>query len=560
RRDRARLLRGLQRRALEDRRLRRGPRRERAGRPPREARLPRHLLRHARGVARAPAVLAEADESPVRRSSGRSGEASRRRVRRADDDGAHDRQADPDRDSPHPHVPVPRRDRQQRESEAAEAGCARRRARRGADEGVLLPGGPRDRLESSAGDRHQRGGADAANPRLRKRMAGKKRKTQDVVEELQTVGADVVPSVPIEVHPSNPSSLLSDWDFHLFNEGTHHRLWEKLGAHLTAEGVIFGVWAPNATRVSVIGDFNGWDVSANPLELRGCSGIWEGLVPGLGKGAHYKYHIVSRFHGYRVDKADPFGVHHETSPETASIVWGLEYEWNDGEWMRDRRERNAFEAPMSKYEVHLGSWRRTSDDGTTWRSMSYREIAHPLATYVKKMNFTHVELMPVMEHPFYGSWGYQVTGFFAPTSRYGTPQDFKYLVDVLHQHGIGVILDWVPSHFPSDEHGLSYFDGTHLYEHADPRKGFHPDWNSLIFNYGRPEVRSFLLTSALYWLGEYHADGLRVDAVASMLYLDYSRKHGEWVPNEHGGRENLEAIAFLRQVNADVYKVHPDVQ
>jgi len=391
-------------------------------------------------------------------------------------------------------------------------------------------------------------------------MAVKKRKTQDVVEELQTVGADVVPSVPIEVHPSNPSSLLSDWDFHLFNEGTHHRLWEKLGAHLTAEGVIFGVWAPNATRVSVIGDFNGWDVSANPLELRGCSGIWEGLVPGLGKGAHYKYHIVSRFHGYRVDKADPFGVHHETSPETASIVWDLEYEWNDGEWMRDRRERNAFEAPMSKYEVHLGSWRRTSDDGTTWRSMSYREIAHPLATYVKKMNFTHVELMPVMEHPFYGSWGYQVTGFFAPTSRYGTPQDFKYLVDVLHQHGIGVILDWVPSHFPSDEHGLSYFDGTHLYEHADPRKGFHPDWNSLIFNYGRPEVRSFLLTSALYWLGEYHADGLRVDAVASMLYLDYSRKHGEWVPNEHGGRENLEAIAFLRQVNADVYKVHPDVQ
>jgi len=395
-------------------------------------------------------------------------------------------------------------------------------------------------------------------------MAVKKRKKSDVVEELQTVGADVVPSVTIEVHPetavSNPRSLLSDWDFHLFNEGTHHRLWDKLGAHVTAEGVIFGVWAPNATRVSVIGDFNGWDVNAHPLELREASGIWEGFVPSLGKGAHYKYHIVSKYHGYRVDKADPFGVHHETPPNTASVVWDLEYEWNDDEWMRNRRERNSFEAPKSTYEVHLGSWRRTSDDGETWRSMSYREIAHPLATYVKQMNFTHVELMPVMEHPFYGSWGYQVTGYFAPSSRFGTPQDFKYLVDVLHQNGIGVILDWVPSHFPSDEHGLSYFDGTHLYEHADPRKGFHPDWNSLIFNYGRPEVRSFLLSNALYWLGEYHADGLRVDAVASMLYLDYSRKHGEWEPNEHGGRENLEAIAFLRQVNADVYKVHPDVQ
>jgi len=355
-------------------------------------------------------------------------------------------------------------------------------------------------------------------------------------------------------------SLLSDWDFHLFNEGTHQKLWKKLGAHIVPGGVIFGVWAPNAASVSVIGDFNNWDAGAHPLEARAESGIWEGFIPELAKGTHYKYHIVSQHRGYIVDKADPFGVHHQMPPETASVVWDLEYEWSDGDWMRDRRPRNAFEAPMSIYEVHLGSWRWTTDDGTAWRAMSYREIAHPLAAYVKKMNFTHIELMPVMEHPFYGSWGYQVTGYFAPTSRYGTPQDFKYLVDVLHQNGIGVILDWVPSHFPSDEHSLSYFDGTHLYEHADPRKGYHPDWNSLIFNYGRPEVRAFLLSNALYWLGEYHADGLRVDAVASMLYLDYSRKHGEWVPNEHGGRENLEAISFLRRVNEDVYNAHPDVQ
>jgi len=358
-----------------------------------------------------------------------------------------------------------------------------------------------------------------------------------------------------------PQSLLSDWDFHLFNEGTHHKLWEKLGAHIVEGGVIFGVWAPNAASVGVIGDFNEWDASkAHPLESHGASGIWEGFVPGIGKGTHYKYHIVSKIKGYRVDKADPLGFHHETPPETASIVWDLGYEWNDAEWMSSRRARNSVEAPMTIYEVHLGSWRWTTDDGTNWRAMSYREIASPLATYVKSMNYTHVELMPVMEHPFYGSWGYQGTGYFAPTSRYGTPQDFKFLVDTLHQNGIGVILDWVPSHFPSDEHGLGYFDGTHLYEHPDPRRGFHPDWNSLIFNYGRYEVRSFLLSNALYWLDEYHADGLRVDAVASMLYLDYSRKHGEWIPNEHGGRENLEAISFLRRVNEDVYKVHPDVQ
>jgi 1,4-alpha-glucan branching enzyme len=358
-----------------------------------------------------------------------------------------------------------------------------------------------------------------------------------------------------------PDTLLSDWDLHLFNEGTHHKLWEKLGSHIVPGGVMFGLWAPNADRVSVIGDFNGWDVDAHPLQQRAGSGIWEGFIPDLPKGTTYKYHIVSQFNNYRVDKADPFAVHHETPPATASKVWDLDYEWSDGEWMSSRRARNGYESPMTIYEVHLGSWRRVTDDGGhTWRSMSYREMAQPLAQYVKDMNFTHVELLPVMEHPFYGSWGYQGTGFFAPTSRYGTPQDFKYLVDVLHQHGIGVILDWVPSHFPTDEHGLSYFDGTHLFEHADPRKGFHPDWGSLIFNYGRNEVRSFLLSSALYWLDEYHADGLRVDAVASMLYLDYSRKQGEWIPNEFGGRENIEAIAFLRRLNEDVYKVHPDVQ
>ena len=410
------------------------------------------------------------------------------------------------------------------------------------------------------------------------------------LEELQAVGGDVVPTVTIEADAAANSvtgdvvdpnavrehtidqivpvatdapaeSMLSDWDLHLFNEGTHHKLWEKLGSHIVAGGVMFGVWAPNAARVSVAGDFNDWNTTSHPLHARGASGIWEGFVPGIGRGTTYKYHIVSQHNGYRVDKADPMAVHHETPPATASKVWDLAYEWNDGDWMKGRHARNSYTAPMSIYEVHLGSWRRVSDDeGRTWRSMSYRELARPLAEYVKKMNFTHVEMMPVMEHPFYGSWGYQGTGYFAPTSRHGTPQDFKYLVDVLHQNGIGVIIDWVPSHFPSDEHGLAYFDGTHLYEHADPRKGFQPDWNSLVFNYGRNEVRSFLLSSALYWLGEYHADGLRVDAVASMLYLDYSRSAGEWVPNEFGGRENIEAIAFLRRLNEDVYKVHPDVQ
>ncbi len=355
-------------------------------------------------------------------------------------------------------------------------------------------------------------------------------------------------------------SALTEDDLFLFNEGSHFRLWEKLGAHPTerqgTEGTRFAVWAPNAQRVSLIGDFNGWRPDAQSLRPRGHSGIWEGFLPGIGPGERYKYHIVARS-GYRVDKADPFGFRHEEPPGTASVVAEMEYDWGDREWMGARATRNSLDAPMSVYEVHLGSWARVPEEGG--RFLSYREIAPRLARHVKRGGFTHVELLPIMEHPFYGSWGYQTVGYFAPTARYGSPTDFMYLVDHLHQEGIGVILDWVPSHFPSDEHGLAYFDGTHLFEHADPRKGFHPDWNSLIFNYGRHEVRSFLISSALFWLDAYHADGLRVDAVASMLYLDYSRREGEWIPNEHGGRENLEAISLLRRLNVAVYERHPDV-
>jgi 1,4-alpha-glucan branching enzyme len=358
------------------------------------------------------------------------------------------------------------------------------------------------------------------------------------------------------------NSLLTEADLHFFHEGTHLQLYEKLGSHLGEfggePGVSFAVWAPNAEKVSLVGDFNAWSEDSHQLRPRGQTGIWEGFAPGVGKGAVYKYHIQSRNEGYQVDKADPFAVHAETPPQTASIVWDLAYEWNDAVWMESRDRRQAFDAPMSIYEVHLGSWMRVPEDHH--RSLSYREIAPKLAEYVRRLGFTHVEFLPVMEHPFYGSWGYQTTGYFAPTSRYGTPQDFMYLVDILHQSEIGVILDWVPSHFPHDEHGLAFFDGTHLYEHADPRQGVHPEWNSHIFNYSRPEVRSFLLSSALYWLGLYHADGLRLDAVASMLYLDYARKAGEWIPNPHGGNENVDAVSFLRQLNEEVYRQHPDVQ
>ncbi|HZJ03621.1 MAG TPA: 1,4-alpha-glucan branching protein GlgB [Thermoleophilia bacterium] len=357
-------------------------------------------------------------------------------------------------------------------------------------------------------------------------------------------------------------TLLTKDDLYLFNEGSHLRLYEKLGARpLTvegAEGTHFAVWAPNAERVSVVGDFNGWNPETHLIQAREASGIWEAFLPGVGKGALYKYHIVSRGSGYRVDKADPFGRMHEESPHTASVVWDLEYEWGDQAWMVTRGGHNSLSAPIAIYEVHLGSWMRDPADPS--RLPSYREIAPRLAQHARALGFTHVQFLPLMEHPFYGSWGYQTTGYFAPTRRYGTPQDFMYLIDHLHQEGLGVILDWVPSHFPDDEHGLSYFDGTHLFEHADLRQGFHPDWKSLIFNYGRHEVRSFLLSSAMFWLDHYHADGLRVDAVASMLYLDYSRKAGEWIPNIYGGRENLGAIEFLRRLNTEVYAHYPDVQ
>jgi len=361
----------------------------------------------------------------------------------------------------------------------------------------------------------------------------------------------------------NSQQELTDLDIHLFREGNHFRLYEKLGAHpKTTEGiagVAFVLWAPNAEQVSVIGDFNRWDPNANHLHPRqDGSGIWVGFVPHLENGSLYKYHIISRHSGYSVAKGDPFAFLWEAPPSTASRVWNLDYAWGDAEWMKNRAGRNSLTAPISVYEVHLGSWRRRFEEGN--RHLTYRELAHELADYVKEMGYTHIEVMPVMEHPFYGSWGYQVVGFFAPTSRYGTPQDFMYFVDHLHQNGIGVILDWVPSHFPGDEHGLSYFDGTYLFEHRDPREGYHPDWSSYIFNYGRHEVRSFLISSALFWLDKYHADGIRVDAVASMLYRDYSRKEGEWLPNKYGGRENLEAISFLRRLNEAIYGEFPDVQ
>jgi 1,4-alpha-glucan branching enzyme len=345
-------------------------------------------------------------------------------------------------------------------------------------------------------------------------------------------------------------------DLYLFAEGTHGRLAEKLGAHLREGGASFAVWAPNAEQVSVIGDFNGWDAGAHPLSPVRSSGIWSGAVEGARAGHPYKFHIRSRHGGYEVDKADPFAFLAETPPKTGSVLWDLHYDWDDDDWLSSRGERNGLSSPMSIYELHLGSWRRGGDGG--W--LGYRDVAPQLADHAIDLGFTHIELLPVMEHPFYGSWGYQTTGYFAPTARFGTPQDLMFLIDHLHQRGLGVILDWVPSHFPSDEHGLAFFDGTHLYEHADPRLGYHPDWHTLIFNYGRDEVRSFLLSSADHWLRTYHADGLRVDAVASMLYLDYSRKAGEWVPNVHGGRENLEAVSFLRRLNEDVYREHRGAQ
>jgi 1,4-alpha-glucan branching enzyme len=357
-------------------------------------------------------------------------------------------------------------------------------------------------------------------------------------------------------------SLLTAHDSYLFNEGSHFRLYDKLGAHVVTDngvsGTYFAVWAPDAEAVSVIGEFNGWNKASHRLAPKAHTGIWEGFFPDIGKGALYKYHIASRFQAYRVDKADPFSLFNEIPPKTASIVWDLDFAWNDRQWMAARHQVNRLDKPMAIYEMHLGSWRRNFADAG--RSLSYRELASELADYLDRLGFTHVEFMPVMDHPFFGSWGYQITGYFAPSGNFGTPQDFMYLIDMLHQRGIGVILDWVPSHFPSDEHGLGFFDGTHLYEHADPRQGYHPEWKSFIFNYGRKEVQSFLISNALFWLDKYHIDGFRVDAVASMLYLDYARKDGEWIPNPYGGRESIDAIDFLRRLNGAVYEHYPDVQ
>jgi 1,4-alpha-glucan branching enzyme len=355
---------------------------------------------------------------------------------------------------------------------------------------------------------------------------------------------------------------LTDYDLYLFGEGTHLRVYEKLGAHPGEVdgrlGVHFAVWAPNAERVSVVGDHNGWDPRSHPMQSRANSGLWETFVPDIGTGALYKYHIESRENGYQVDKADPYGYAAEIRPHTASRVWDLAaYSWGDQEWMKNRRTKNSLESPISIYEAHLGSWRRVPEEGNRW--LTYREMAVQLGDYVYDAGFTHVEFLPVTEHPFDGSWGYETIGYFAPTSRFGTPADFMFLVDHLHQRGIGVILDWVPAHFPRDAAGLGYFDGTHLYEHADPRQGEQPDWNTFVFNYGRHEVQTFLIGNSLFWFDKYHVDGLRVDAVASMLYLDYGRPEGQWIPNRYGGKENLDALAFLRRVNEQVYDAYPDV-
>ncbi|WP_242119973.1 1,4-alpha-glucan branching protein GlgB [Aestuariivivens sediminicola] len=359
-----------------------------------------------------------------------------------------------------------------------------------------------------------------------------------------------------------PHSLFTEFDINLFKAGKHYRLYEKFGAHLVTvdgvKGTYFAVWAPSAKSVSVIGDFNYWLEGEHQLNVRwDSSGIWEGFIPKVEKGAIYKYKIHSHHNNIKTEKADPYARRSEHPPKTASIVWDDTYKWKDAKWMKKRKEHNALDAPYSVYELHLGSWKKHVEEN---RFLSYHELADDLVNYVKDMNFTHVELMPVMEFPYDPSWGYQVTGYFAPSSRFGYPEEFKYLIDKLHQNDIGIILDWVPSHFPEDAHGLGFFDGSHLYEHPDPRKGYHQDWKSLIFNYGRNEVKSFLISNAIFWMDQYHADGLRVDAVASMLFLDYSREDGQWEPNMFGGRENLEAISFLRELNVEIYQSFPDVQ
>ena len=387
----------------------------------------------------------------------------------------------------------------------------------------------------------------------------KSKKSPEITAPVLATKKETPPSTETQ----QPYSRFSDFDIHLFRSGKHFKLYEKLGSHVVQHygvtGTYFAVWAPNANTVAVMGNFNGWNKTQHPLNARwDGSGIWEGFVPDIGRGEIYKYFIRSNNGGEELEKADPFALFCEIAPKTASIIWDNWYEWKDDAWMKNRRKHNALNAPMSVYEVHLGSWRKDPANPTGY--LTYSQIADALVPYVEEMGFTHVEFMPIMEHPYTPSWGYQITGYFSVASRMGTPQELMDLIDRLHQAGIGVIMDWVPSHFPNDAHGLFRFDGTSLFEHEDPRKGYHPDWKSYIFNYGRNEVKSFLISNALFWLDRYHADGLRVDAVASMLYLDYSRKQGEWIPNEFGGRENLEAVAMFRELNEVIYKEFPDTQ
>ncbi|WP_448699769.1 1,4-alpha-glucan branching protein GlgB [Mucilaginibacter sp. AW1-3] len=402
----------------------------------------------------------------------------------------------------------------------------------------------------------------AAKPTTKKaaKPAGKSAEPVKKVTKAKTT--KTVPAVSEPLNAVESYSLFTDFDVSLFKSGTHYKLYEKFGSHVVEHkgvvGTYFAVWAPNAQYVSVIGNFNGWNKGSHKLLVRwDGSGIWEGFIPNIGDGETYKYFINSSS-GEDLEKSDPYALRWEEPPHTASIVTHTFYEWQDKDWMKGRIKNNGLNQPWSVYELHIGSWARSPEDPDLF--LGYREIAAKLVPYVVEMGFTHVEFMPIMEHPYYPSWGYQIVGFFAASTRYGRPQDLMFLIEELHKAGIGVILDWVPSHFPGDAHGLYNFDGTHLYEHADVRKGFHPDWKSYIFNYGRNEVRAFLISNALFWLDRYHIDGLRVDAVASMLYLDYSRKHGEWEPNIYGGNHNLEAISLLKEFNETVYSYFPDVQ
>ncbi len=361
---------------------------------------------------------------------------------------------------------------------------------------------------------------------------------------------------------SQQLEMLTDFDVHLFAEGSHYRLYDKLGAHIVEQngvkGTHFAVWAPHAGAVSVVGDFNQWKAGANPMKPVGQSGIWTAFIPKVGEGANYKYHVTPSNGVASSERSDPYGFYAEVRPKTASIVWDLnKYKWNDKKWMEKRQRRNALDAPISIYEVHLGSWRRVPEEDNRW--LTYRELADQLTAYVKEMGFTHVELMPISEHPLDSSWGYQPIGYFSATSRFGTPEELMYLIDTLHQNDIGVIIDWVPAHFPKDGHGLGLFDGTHLYEHADPRQGEHKEWGTYVFNYGRYEVEDFLTSNAFFWFDKYHIDGMRVDAVASMIYLDYGRKDGDWIANQWGGRENVDAIKFMQKLNERIYANYPDV-